>query len=168
MEEILSSEKEDLAKSFPASLSIYPAAMKGGVDEKLTRIIFFLAFAGIGVFSVTRLFLIHWVWLIPVALGSLTLLAITIIVMKGREKPRLRVRVGREDLCLDTVGESEEPTSRCYPIRDVSAKRLSGEGNPPERFSLMFEGREICECNLFGVRNVSLYQTIFEYFRIPK
>lgn len=161
-------EKEDLAKTFPAALSIYPSGTKGGKDERLTRITFFLAFVGIGIFSVTRLFLIHWVWLIPVSLGSLTLLAMTILAMRVREKPLFRIRVGREDVFIDTLGESGGITSRRYPTREVSARRVYGEGTPPERFCLIFEGQKICECDLFGVRNVSLYQNIFEYFELFK
>jgi len=140
----------------------------GAKDERLTRITFFLAFVGIGLFSVSRLFLIHWVWLIPVSLGSLTLLAITILAMRMREKPRFRIRVDRENLCIEPDEQSGGHTNRCYPIREISARRLSGEGTPPERFSLIFEEREICECDLFGVRNVSLYQEIFEYFGLSK
>jgi hypothetical protein len=164
----LSPEKEDHARSFPASLSIYPSDTRGAKDERITRITFFLAFVGVGLFSVTRLFLIHWVWLIPVSLGSLTLLAITILALRAREKPRFRIRIGREDVCIDTIGTSGERTTRCYPVGDISAGNPAGEGTPPESFSLFFKGQEICQCNLFGVRNVSLYQDIFEYFGLPR
>lgn len=164
---VLPSEKDNPAKSFPASLRIYPFNANGSKDERITRITFFLAFVGVGLFSVTRLFLIHWVWLIPVSLGFLTLLAIVLLALRVREKPQYKLRVGREELCIDTGTSAGEHTN-CYPIGEVTARRLSGEEYPPEGFSLIFEGREICECHLFGVRNVSLYQDVFEYFTLPQ
>ena len=157
----------DPAQNFPASLRVYPSDKKEHKDEKITRITFFLAFAGVGLFSVTRLFLIHWVWLIPVSLGFLTLLAIVLLAMRVREKPKFTLRVERETLCIDTGAITGEATRHCYPIGEVAARRLSGSGDPPESFALIFEGMEICECHLFGVRNVSLYQDIFEYFTLP-
>ncbi|BAM07752.1 hypothetical protein [Leptospirillum ferrooxidans] len=160
-------QNNDCAQSLPASLSVYPSDKKEHKDERITRITFFLAFAGVGLFSVTRLFLIHWVWLIPVSLGFLTLLAIVLLAMRVREKPKFTLRVEREQLCIDTGTTTGEATSHCYPVGEVTARRLPGTVDPPESFALIFEGMEICECHLFGVRNVSLYQDIFEYFSLP-
>lgn len=165
---MLGSERDELVKNFPASLVVYPSDAKDPKNERITRITFFLAFAGVGLFSVTRLFLIHWVWLIPVSLGFSTLLAIVLLAARVREKPLYKIRVGRKEICIDTGTKAGEQTTHCYPIGEVTARRLFGEEEPSEGFSLIFEGREICECHLFRVRNVSLYQDIFEYFTLAR
>lgn len=157
-----------LVRDLSGRLLIYPLEGKKSGERIVIRGAFILAATGVGVFSLTRLLLIHWVWLVPVSVGSMALLMIVLLFFRFRERPFLALQVTSDALCLEDFSSSsglfrKKPVISRYALSDVMAETL-GSGVPPDGFRMMTGNRILFECRLHQVKDVSLYLGICRYF----
>lgn len=144
----------------PWILKVYGPVPRGGYAW-LSRGIFWLAVLSLGLFSVTRLLLIHWVFLIPASLGSLSLLGLFYVLLEMRRPPLFSIDVRPEGLA---IAESGTLSSR-VPLGEIVL-----EDRPSaHRFLLVRRpGEEVlCEVAREQVRDVSLFETLRRYFSMP-
>ncbi len=161
----LTGEEENTGRNFPADLRLYPS-QNDGKGDRAVLVTFILAFVGVGLFSVTRLFLVHWVFLIPVSLGSATLLGVILILRKYREKPEAILHIGASELRFETLKQPSEPAVT-VPLDRVTIQSV-GSGEPAEEgIRLLGPYGDIATIRLVQVRDVSLFRQIARYFSLP-
>lgn len=144
----------------PWVLKVFGGVPKGGYAW-LSKIVLALAVLSLGLFSVTRLLLIHWVWLVPASLGSLFALGLVYIVLEMRRPPLLTLDLRGEELTLlrpgqpetrvplGSVGIDDHPSEHCFDLRHL-----------PDGLVLASVARD-------SVRDVSLYETVRRYLLVP-
>lgn len=145
-------------------LLIYPAKVTGHPEKKILAAFFVIASFFIGLFSLTRLLLIHWVWLVPFSVGSLAALMLAILYFRFREKPIQALWIENDSLCLSSLPTtSSEPVVLRFPLSEINAES-SGKGRIPQeiRFS---KGEELLlSCPIEQVRDITLYEEIWHRF----
>lgn len=143
----------------PWMLKVFGGSPKGAYAW-LSKIVLFLAVLSLGLFSVTRLMLIHWVFLVPASLGSLLALGVLYIFLEMRRRPVLILELREEGLSVRRPGE--EP--RIFPTRSILLRDFPEE----HRFELATGsgGEALCSVSRNAVRDVSLYETIRRYLSL--
>jgi len=144
----------------PWTLKVFGGAPKGAYFW-LSKIVLALAVLSLGAFSVTRLMLIHWVFLVPASLGSLLALGVVYIVIEMRRPPVAVLDLRPEGLTVFLPGQPE----RKEPLSRVGLRDLLSE----HRIELLLLPEEelLCSVSRDAVRDVSLYETIRRYLMIP-
>ena len=144
----------------PWVLKVFGGPPKGAYAW-LSKIVLALAAISLGAFSVTRLLLIHWVFLVPASLGSLLALGLVYIVLEKRRTPVLILHFRDEVLTLVRPGLSE----RKVPLGSVAIDDRPSE----HRFDLRHlpDGEVLCSLARDSVRDVSLYETVRRYLSLP-
>ncbi len=144
----------------PWILKIF-GGLRRGPAVWLTRGALALAGVSLGLFTVTRLMLIHWVFLVPASLGSLFVLGCLYLLLEMRRKPVaiLEIRPGEviilrtgEDAVTLPLGEAglrDRADEHCFDILRL-----------PEEEVLLSVPRD-------AVRDVSLYETIRRFLSVP-
>ena len=132
-----------------------------GLSQWLTRVVLALAILSLGLFTVTRLMLIHWVFLVPASLGSLLALGTLYVVLEMRRPPVAVLEIGPDCLIVKRPGGEEERLS----LDDVSLKENPGD----YRFEIVHvpDGNVVLSVARDAVRDVSLYETIRRFLSLP-
>ena len=132
-----------------------------GASLWLTRSVLALAVLSLGLFTVTRLMLIHWVFLVPASLGSLLALGTLYVVLEMRRSPVAFLEIRPKELVvrhpgipdrlvpLDEAGIRDHPGDYCFDVVHL-----------PEGELLLSVSRD-------SVRDVSLYETIRRFLLLP-
>ncbi len=132
-----------------------------GASLWLTRGVLAVAVLSLGLFTVTRLMLIHWVFLVPASLGSLLALGTLYVVLEMRRPPVafLEIRPGElvvrrpgtEDrvVPLDEAGILDQPGDHCFVVLHLP------------------DGERLLSVSRDAVRDVSLYETIRRFLLLP-
>jgi len=151
----------------PWRLQVYGGPPRGPLLW-ITRGMLVLALLSLGLFTVTRLLLIHWVFLVPASLGSLFLLGALYVLLEMRRPP-----VAVLELCPGELSYREGPA--------VRGDREPGEGillslsevglgeSDASRFDLvrLDTGESFARVLRESVRDVSQFETIRRYLSIP-
>ncbi len=132
-----------------------------GLSMWLTRVVLALAFLSLGLFTVTRLMLIHWVFLVPASLGSLLALGTLYVVIEIRRPPVAILEIRPEALVVRWPERGED----VIPLDGVALREPPGE----YRFEILRvpEGDVVLSVARDSVRDVSLYETIRRFLSLP-
>lgn len=147
-------------------LLIYPPKRAGHPEKKILAGFFVIAAFFIGLFSLTRLFMIHWVWLVPVSVGSLAALMLAILYFRFREKPVQAIWLENSTLCLASLPAFGEPLVLRFPLSDIRAES-AGRGNIPREIRFRKGDELLLSCPIEQVRDVTLYEEIWHRFSPP-
>lgn len=134
----------------------------------ITRGMLVLALLSLGLFTVTRLLLIHWVFLVPASLGSLFLLGALYVLLEMRRPPvavlelrpgELSYREGSPDVRGRKSGEGI-----LLSLADVGL----GESDPSCLSLVRLDtGESFARVPREAVRDVSQFETIRRYLTVP-
>lgn len=144
-------------------LLIYPPKRAGNPEKKILAAFFGIAAFFIGLFSLTRLFMIHWVWLVPLSVGSLAALMLAILYFRFREKPIQAIWLENSTLCFSTLLTSAEPHVLRFPLSDIQAES-AGKGGIPREIRFRKGNELLLSCSIEQVRDVTLYEEIWHRF----
>ena len=81
-------------------LLIYPPKDSDSREKSVLVLFFGISAFFVGLFSITRLFRVHWVFLVPLSLGSLALFMVAVLFFRMREKPLKALWVEGDSLCI--------------------------------------------------------------------
>ena len=143
----------------PWVLPLFGGAPRGATLW-VTRAMLVLAFLSLGLFTVTRLLLIHWVFLVPASLGSLFLLGALYVLLEMRRPPLAVLEIRPNELSYRTEPEGE----LLLPLEKVAL----GESDI-SFFDLvrLDTGETIARISRESVRDVSGFETIRRYLALP-
>ncbi len=132
-----------------------------GLSQWLTRAVLALAVLSLGLFTVTRLMLIHWVFLVPASLGSLLALGTLYVILEMRRPPVAVLEIRPDSLVVRRPGREEEVLS----LDAVALREIPGE----YRFEIVRMPEESVALSVAreAVRDVSLYETIRRFLSLP-
>ena len=139
-------------------LLVYPPKNTDSRERTVLLVFFVVAAFFIGLFSVTRLFLIHWVWLVPLSLGSLVLFMVAVLYFRMREKPHISLWIENDSLfILRGPGLPGESPDR-YALSSIRVEPEE-EGFPKE-LRILRDNELLLSFTLLQVRDVTLYREI--------
>lgn len=147
-------------------LLIYPPKDSDSREKSVLVLFFGISAFFVGLFSITRLFRVHWVFLVPLSLGSLALFMAAVLYFRMREKPLKALWVEGDSLCilLDPGTPGASPSR--YPLSSIRVES-KGEGVPTE-IRIFRENDPLLSLALVQVRNVTLYCEIARFLqRLP-
>ena len=159
--DMMSIDGENVAST--KRLLIYPPKRARNPEKKILAAFFFIAAFFIGLFSLTRLFMIHWVWLVPVSVGSLATLMLAILYFRFREKPVQAIWLENSTLCLASLLASAEPLVLRFPLSEIQAES-AGKGSIPREIRFRKGNELLLSCPIEQVRDVTLYEEIWHRF----
>ena len=146
-------------------LLIYPPKDARSREKSVLLLLFGLAAFFVGLFSVTRLFLIHWVWLVPLSLGSLVLFMVAVLYFRIREKPLEALWLEKDGLFLLPDPGSPESTAVRYPLSEIRVEK-EGQGLPTT-MRIYHGDTLLLSFSLVQVRDVTLYGEIARLLETP-
>ena len=144
----------------PWILKVFGGPPKGAALW-LTRGVLALAALSLGLFTVTRLMLIHWVFLVPASLGSLLALGALYLLLEWRRSPVAILEIGPKELLIRRPGEE----TRSVPIERIGLREWPAD----HRFEVLRLPDEevLLSVPRDAVRDVSLYETIRRFLLLP-
>lgn len=131
-----------------------------GATLWVTRSMLALAFLSLGLFTVTRLLLIHWVFLVPASLGSLFALGALYVVLEMRRPPLAILEVRQNEISYRTLPGEEI----LLPLEKVGLGRSEVSFFELVRLE---SGESLARVSRESVRDVSGFETIRRYLSLP-
>ncbi|MGC8528927.1 MAG: hypothetical protein ACP5OP_01835 [Leptospirillia bacterium] len=142
----------------PWVLRLFGGAPRGATLW-VTRAMLVLAFLSLGLFTVTRLLLIHWVFLVPASLGSLFLLGALYVLLEMRRPPLAVLEIRPNEVSYRTASEGEI----LLPLEKV----VLGESDVSFFDLVRLDTGEIfAHISRESVRDVSGFETIRRYLAL--
>ena len=126
----------------------------------VTRSMLALAFLSLGLFTVTRLLLIHWVFLVPASLGSLLALGVLYVVLEMRRPPLALLEIRQGELSYRAATEAEI----LLPLEKVALGASEVSFFDLVRIDT---GETFARILRESVRDVSGFETIRRYLSLP-
>lgn len=142
----------------PWTLKLFGAPPRGATLW-VTRSMLALAFLSLGLFTVTRLLLVHWVFLVPASLGSLFALGALYVVLEMRRPPLAVLEVRQNGLSYRAATEEE--------IR-LPLEKVALGASEVSFFDLvrLDTGETVARIQRESVRDVSGFETIRRYMAL--
>ncbi|OOH73909.1 hypothetical protein [Leptospirillum ferriphilum] len=146
-------------------LQVYPEKKTDSREKTVLLLFFAISAFFIGLFSLTRLFLIHWVWLVPLSLGSLVLFMVAVLYFRIREKPLFSLWIENDTLCV----QKNPGLPGAFPERYfLSMTRMEPEDEEIPKEIRIFQGNEpLVSFSMLQVRDVTLYREIAHLLQRP-
>lgn len=139
-------------------LQVYPAKKTDSREKTVLLLFFAISAFFIGLFSLTRLFLIHWVWLVPLSFGSLVLFMVAVLYFRMREKPLFSLWIENDTLCVLKDPWLPGTSAERHPLSSI---RMEPEDEDLPGEIRIFRGNEqMLSLTLLQVRDVTLYREI--------
>lgn len=142
----------------PWTLKLFGAPPRGATLW-VTRSMMVLAFLSLGLFTVTRLLLIHWVFLVPASLGSLFALGALYVVLEMRRPPLAVLEVRQNELSYRASAGEEV----LLPLERVALGTSEGSFFDLVRLDT---GETVARIRRESVRDVSSFETIRRYLAL--